>query len=160
MARQMTVWCIIGGPPGFTRALAALVLVAGLVAGAPMLAQAQAPRSPTPEPLKGAVRVETVIRGLEHPWALAFLPDGRLLVTERPGRLRLVGREGRLSEPLAGVPRVFAHGQGGLLDVVLDPRFADTRLVYLSYAEPGEGRTAGTAVARGASAPAALKTSG
>jgi aldose sugar dehydrogenase len=89
--------------------------------------------------VEGAVRVDTIARGLEHPWALAFLPDGRLLVTERPGRLRLVDREGRLSAPLAGVPRVFAHGQGGLLDVVLDPRFADTRLVYLSYAEPGAG---------------------
>jgi aldose sugar dehydrogenase len=160
MARKMGPWCITGGSSGLGRALASLVLVAGVVAGVPMLVQAQAPRSPTPAPVEGAVRVETIARGLEHPWALAFLPDGRLLVTERPGRLRLVDREGRLSEPLAGVPRVFAHGQGGLLDVVLDPRFADTRLVYLSYAEPGEGRTAGTAVARGASAPAALKTSG
>jgi aldose sugar dehydrogenase len=149
MARTMRVWCITSGSTGLGRALASLVLVAGVVAGAPVRVQAQAPRSPTPAPVEGTVRVETIARGLEHPWALAFLPDGRLLVTERPGRLRLVNREGRLSAPLAGVPRVFARGQGGLLDVVLDPRFADTRLVYLSYAEPGEGRTAGTAVARG-----------
>jgi len=149
MARTMRVWCITGGSTGLGRALASLVLVAGVVAGAPVRVQAQAPRSPTPAPVEGTVRAETIARGLEHPWALAFLPDGHLLVTERPGRLRLVDREGRLSAPLAGVPRVFARGQGGLLDVVLDPRFADTRLVYLSYAEPGEGRTAGTAVARG-----------
>src|SRR3990172_4528311 len=122
------------------------VIVACLVAGAPVLAQgrAEAPRSPAPAPVNAAVRVETVARGLEHPWALAFLPDGRMLVTERPGRLRIVGRDGRLSEPLAGVPQVLARGQGGLLDVALDPRFADNRLVYLSYAEPGEGGTAGT----------------
>jgi glucose/arabinose dehydrogenase len=128
-----------------------IVIVACLVSGAPVLAegQAQAPRSPTPTPVKAAVRVETVARGLEHPWALAFLPDGRMLVTERPGRLRIVERDGRVSEPLAGVPQVQASGQGGLLDVALDPRFADNHLVYLSYAEPGAGGTAGTAVARG-----------
>ncbi|HXH08210.1 MAG TPA: PQQ-dependent sugar dehydrogenase [Alphaproteobacteria bacterium] len=103
----------------------------------------------TPEPVDGALHVEIVVRGLEHPWALEFLPDGRLLVTERPGRLRIVDQDGRLSEPLAGVPQVLARGQGGLLDVALDPNFADNRLVYLSYAEPGEGGTAGTAVARG-----------
>ncbi|HEU4340268.1 MAG TPA: PQQ-dependent sugar dehydrogenase [Candidatus Binatia bacterium] len=109
---------------------------------------AQAPRSPKPAPSNSVVRVETVAKGLENPWALAFLPDGRMLVTERPGRLRIAGADGRLSGPLDGVPRVFARGQGGLLDVVLDPRFDKNRLVYLSYAEPGEGNTAGTAVAR------------
>jgi glucose/arabinose dehydrogenase len=71
-----------------------------------------------------------------------------MVVTERPGRLRIVDRDGRVSEPLAGVPKVFARGQGGLLDVALSPNFAKDRLVYLSYAEPGEGG-AGTAVARG-----------
>lgn len=117
-----------------------------LVATAPVAGQA--PRSPTPEPTDAPVRVETVARGLEHPWGLAFLPDGRMLVTERPGRLRLVERDGRLSEPLAGVPPVYARGQGGLLDVALSPTFARDRLVYLSFAEPGTGG-AGTAVARG-----------
>jgi aldose sugar dehydrogenase len=111
--------------------------------------QAQAPRSPTPASANGALRVETVARGLEHPWGLVFLPDGRLLVTERPGRLRSVDQDGRLSAPFADVPPVQTRGQGGLLDVALDPRFAENRLVYLAYAEPGEGRTAGTAVARG-----------
>jgi glucose/arabinose dehydrogenase len=85
---------------------------------------------------------------LEHPWALAFLPDGRILVTERPGRLRIVTKDGQLSKPLDGVPKVQVGGQGGLLDVAIDPKFDSNRLVYLSYAEPGEGG-AGTAVARG-----------
>jgi aldose sugar dehydrogenase len=149
MARKMGIWGIIGGYTGFGRTLAALVLAAGLASGTPTLVQAQAPRSPTPAPVDGAVRVEIVSTGLEHPWALEFLPDGRLLVTERPGRVRIVEPDGRLSAPLAGVPPVLALGQGGLLDVALDPSFADNRLVYLSYAEPGEGGTAGTAVARG-----------
>jgi glucose/arabinose dehydrogenase len=113
------------------------------------LAQAQAPRSPQPAAVKGVLQAETVAKGLEHPWALEFLPDGRILVTERPGRLRIVERDGRVSKPLHGVPQVFARGQGGLLDVALDPQFRENRLVYISYAEPGEGNTAGTAVARG-----------
>ena len=96
-----------------------------------------------------------VARGLERPWGLAFLPDGRLLVTERPGRLRIVTGAG-LSAPLAGVPAVFARGQGGLLDVALSPAFAQDRLVYLSFAEPGEGG-AGTAVARGRLGPRGLE---
>ncbi len=95
-----------------------------------------------------SVRIDTVAEGLVHPWGLAFLPDGRMLVTERPGRLRIVSPEGALSEPLAGVPEVFAQDQGGLLDVALDPDFVTNRLVYLSYAEPGPGG-ASTAVARG-----------
>jgi glucose/arabinose dehydrogenase len=120
-----------------------------LIFAAPLVSLAQAPRSPTPAPVNGVVQAETVAKGFEHPWALAFLPDGRMLVTERPGRLRIVEGDGRVSKPVDGVPRVFARGQGGLLDVALDPRFAENRLVYLSYAEPGEGSTAGTAVARG-----------
>ncbi len=97
---------------------------------------------------EGSIKVETVASGLDHPWGLAFLPDGRILVTERTGRLRVVAKDGSKSEPLKGVPEVFAQGQGGLLDVKLDPHFADNDLVYLSYSEPGEGG-AGTAVARG-----------
>ncbi len=94
------------------------------------------------------IRVVTVSDGLVHPWGLAFLPDGRMLVTERPGRLRLVTKDGKLSEPLSGVPDVFPRGQGGLLDVALDPDFEKNSLVYLSYSEPGKGG-AGTAVGRG-----------
>jgi glucose/arabinose dehydrogenase len=96
----------------------------------------------------GPIRVVTVASGLEHPWGLAFLPDGRMLVTERPGRLRIVAADGKLSEPVKGVPQVYETGQGGLLDVVLDPKFTDNRLIYWSYAEP-DGSVAGTAVARG-----------
>lgn len=91
--------------------------------------------------------LSVVAEGLEHPWGLAFLPDGRMLVTERPGRLRIVTPDGRLSEPLAGVPEVADGGQGGLLDVTLDPEFTGNRHIYLSYSEPGEDG-AGTAVAR------------
>jgi len=122
----------------------------------PDYTKAQAPQSPNPEPTPGVVRVETVAHGLEHPWALEFLPDGRMLVTERPGRLRIVEPGGRISRPLAGVPQVQASGQGGLLDVALDPDFDENRLVYLSYAEPGQGG-AGTAVARGRLTDAGLE---
>jgi glucose/arabinose dehydrogenase len=97
---------------------------------------------------RGPIRVVTVARGLEHPWGLAFLPDGRMLVTERPGRLRIVARDGTLSAPLAGVPRVETGGQGGLLDVALAPDFATSRTIYLSYSEPGRLGVVGTAVAR------------
>ena len=93
------------------------------------------------------LQVEVIASGLEHPWAVALLPDGRFLVTERPGRLRVIGTDGSVSAPLAGTPQVFAKGQGGLLDVVLDPDFGSNRRIWLSYAEPGDGDTAGTAVA-------------
>ena len=104
----------------------------------------------------GKIRVETVVDGLAHPWSLAFLPDGRMLVTERPGALRIVSRDYRLSEPLSGVPQVYAERQGGLLDVALDPDFASNRLVYLSFSEPGDGG-ASTAVARGELADTGLE---
>ena len=94
------------------------------------------------------IRLVTVAEGLEHPWGLAFLPDGRALVTEKPGRLRIVARDGTVGPALDGVPAVDATGQGGLLGIALDPDFASNRLVYLSYAEPREGGN-GTAVARG-----------
>lgn len=96
----------------------------------------------------GSVGTELVAGGLEHPWSMAFMPDGRILVTERPGRLRIVSQDGQISAPVAGVPEVYAEDQGGLLDIALDPEFASNRLIYLSYAEPGEGG-ASTAVARG-----------
>src|SRR6185312_430099 len=77
----------------------------------------------------GDLKVETVVGGLAHPWALAFLPDGRMLVTERPGRMRIATPDGKLSAPLAGVPRVFASGQGGLHDVALDRNFTQNRTI-------------------------------
>jgi glucose/arabinose dehydrogenase len=95
------------------------------------------------------LRPVTLARGLQHPWGLAFLPDGRMLVTERPGRMRIVERDGRLGAPLAGLPAVDVGGQGGLLDVALDPRFAANRLVYWSYTEADPAGGNRTAVARG-----------
>jgi aldose sugar dehydrogenase len=92
----------------------------------------------------GAIQVEAVATGLSSPWGLAFLPDGRMLVTERGGRMRLVARDGKLAPPLGGVPRVFAQSQGGLHDVALDRDYAQNQTIYFCYAEPasGGGRTA------------------
>lgn len=99
---------------------------------------------------KVAFEVVERVSGLDHPWAMAFLPDGDMLVTERPGRLRRIGADGTVSAPIAGLPGVFVDGQAGLLDVALSPTFAEDRLVYLSFAEPNaRGNKAGTAVARG-----------
>src|SRR4051812_15226544 len=108
-------------------------------------AQAQQPQRLKTE--TGEIVVETVARGLDHPWGLAFLPDGRMLVTERSGRLRIVSPDGQVSPPLGGVPRVYVS-EGGLLDVALDPKFSENRFVYLTYAEPREGG-ASTAAGRG-----------
>jgi glucose/arabinose dehydrogenase len=95
------------------------------------------------------VRLVKVVEGLEYPWGLAFLPDGRMLVTERPGRLRIVGKDGKLvPQAVAGLPQIVVHGQGGLLDVALHPRFTQNDLVYLSYAARGESGIS-TEVARG-----------
>ena len=96
-----------------------------------------------------AFDVVTVAKGLDYPWGLAFLPSGEMLVTEQPGRLRLVSASGELSAPIAGIPRVDARAQGGMLDVAIDPDFASNGLVYLSYSEPRSGGRSTTAVARG-----------
>jgi glucose/arabinose dehydrogenase len=93
------------------------------------------------------VRAETIASGLDHPWAIAFLPQGRFLVTERPGRMRVVNAQGGLGSPIAGVPRVAAGGQGGLLDVVLDSGFMTNRTLYFCFSEPGAGGNS-TALAR------------
>jgi len=97
---------------------------------------------------KATLKVEQVVDGLEHPWGMAFLPDGRVLVTERPGRLRIVDHGRLLPRPVGGLPEIARAGQGGLLDVALHPEFASNRLVYLSYAARGPGGV-GTEVARG-----------
>lgn len=94
-----------------------------------------------------AFDVRTVASGLEHPWSVAFLPDGAMLVTERPGRMRIVTKDGALSPPVSGVPPVLVEGQGGLLDVTLGPSFATDGTVYFAFAEPRE-KGNGTAVAR------------
>src|SRR3954453_18970593 len=108
-----------------------LVCVAFVVASLP--ARAQQPQRLKTE--KTEIVVETVARGLDHPWGIAFLPDGRMLVTERPGLLRIVPRDGKVSPPLGGVPRVYPQNQGGLLGIAFDPKFSENRLVYLAYAE-------------------------
>jgi glucose/arabinose dehydrogenase len=135
--------------------VARTALVAIVALAAPL--GAQGIKSPTPESRTGVVVAETYAEGLQHPWGMAFLPDGRMLVTERPGRLRIVARDGSLSDPLTGVPEVMARGQGGLLDVAIDPNFATNRMVYLSFSEPGAENTAGTAVAKGRLGTAGLE---
>src|SRR5689334_11857984 len=114
-------------------ALSAL-LIGAACAGAP------AAGAQTIQSEEQAFRVVKLVERLDHPWGLAFLPDGRLLVTERPGRLRIVGKDHRLDpQPVTGLPAIAAYGQGGLLDVALHPRFVENGLVYFSYAARGEG---------------------
>jgi aldose sugar dehydrogenase len=141
----------------FMRRHASMFLLGAVLACQNAPAQGPAQRSPTPRSNNDALIVETVARGLRNPWGLALLPDGRFLVTERPGSVRIVEKDGRVSAPLAGAPAVAARGQGGMLDVTLDPQFAQNRLIYLSFSEPGDGGTAGTSVARARLGDAALE---
>ncbi len=123
----------------------AVALAGGLCAAGPaaaVITNAPAPAEPT------RIKVEGIAKGLEHPWGLQFLPDGRMLVTERPGRLRIVSKDGELSKPIAGAPKVAAVGQGGLLDVLLAPDFEKTGTIYFSYGEPRGWFENGTSVAR------------
>ena len=131
------------------RAAWATWMVVGALTASPCAVSAQnlPPRTATSADYQ--LEVQTIARGLENPWGLAFLPDGRALVTERPGRLRVVGRDGRLSAPVKGSPEVHAVGQGGLLGIALDPRFVENRLVYLSFAERRGSDTNSTSVFRG-----------
>ena len=129
-------------------ALAALLALAPALLGAAH-APLAAERLGTFESALHRFHLVAVAEGLEHPWSLAFLPDGRMLVTERPGRLRIVADGALEPEPVAGVPAVWAEGQGGLLDVALHPDFAENGLIYLSYASPDDDDEAATAVARG-----------
>lgn len=139
------------GFPGRPLAAVAAASVAALATLAPAAVEGQAPVNRVTLQLTedGPVRVERFADTLAHPWGLAFLPDGRLLVTERPGRLRIVGTDGKLSPPVGGTPEVFAQGQGGLLDVALDPDFARNGHVWLSYAAPGPEGRAASALGRG-----------
>ncbi len=89
---------------------------------------------------KHAFRIVTLVQGLQHPWSLAFLPDGRMLVTERSGRLRIVSKDFKLDpQPVEGAPRVVAAGQGGMFDVVPHPKYAENGWIYLAYSGPGDG---------------------
>jgi glucose/arabinose dehydrogenase len=126
--------------PAPSRRNAGWLLIAALaVAALPAPAVAQTYPSSA-----GNLMLQTVASGLDHPWSLAFLPDGRMLVTERPGRLRIVSRDGKLSPPAAGLPKISPSGQGGLLDVILDRDYAQNRTIYFCYADPvsGGARTA------------------
>ena len=96
---------------------------------------------------KVELRADVIADGLEHPWGLDFLPDGGAIVTERPGRIRLLARDGSLSDPVEGLPEVYARGQGGLLDVAVARDFAETGTIFFTFSEPGDGG-AGTAIAR------------
>lgn len=136
-----------------SRRSTAVAIVLALVQHA---AAADAPRSATPSSQRNVFAVSTVAKGIEHGWGFAFLPDNRMLVTERPGRMRIVGTDGKLSAPLQGLPPIAVLGQGGLLDVTLSPDFANDGLVYFSFAEAGDGGV-GTAVARGKLAPSSLQ---
>ena len=137
------------------RGLRALALT--MVVATTSFAWAQGARSsPSPPSLPQTffsaelpIRVVPIVTGLSHPWSLAFLPDGNILVTERAGRLRIV-RDGKLDPtPIAGTPQVVARALGGLLDVALHPQFVQNRIVYLSYSKPGENNLSATALARG-----------
>jgi glucose/arabinose dehydrogenase len=125
------------------------LLVLMMVYGSPLVRAAD-------EDAATAYRTVTVAEGLNEPWGLAYLPDGGMLVTERPGSLRRIGPDGGVSDPLEGVPAVYYRGQGGLLDVALHPDFADNRLVYLSYAH-GDARANATRIARGRLGSAGLE---
>ncbi|MFW7342601.1 PQQ-dependent sugar dehydrogenase [Pollutimonas sp. H1-120] len=130
-----------------------------IVSAPPVAAQAAAAQKPAGG--KEAVIVDELLAGLDHPWSMAFLPDAEgILITERPGKLRLWRRESGLSDPIKGVPAVYSRSQGGLLDVVLAPNFSESRRVYLSYAEKGEDRQAGTAVGYGVLSPDARELTG
>lgn len=120
-----------------------IVLALFLIAAASQIA-----RGETFDTEKGKISVEHVAQGLSHPWAIDFLPDGNMIVTERDGKMRIVTKAGGLGDPLKGLPDVDAGGQGGLLDVTLHPNFARNRLVYWSFSEAGQGGNS-TAVARG-----------
>ncbi|HEU5017859.1 MAG TPA: PQQ-dependent sugar dehydrogenase [Pseudolabrys sp.] len=128
----------------FAQLVATLALVVATLAIATVLsasiARAGAAAAPKTFPSSaGPLAVETVAGGLVHPWSLAFLPDGRMLVTERPGRMRIVTRGGQLSPPLAGVPKVWVRSQAGLMDVMLDRDFARNGRIYFCYAESYDG---------------------
>lgn len=138
-------------PTNFNRRTCLLHLAAGAVSlsGCGGGGGSSSPTPPADERIEG-MRVVTVAQGLQHPWGLAFLPDGRLLFTERSGAMRTVRPDGSdLSAPISGLPAVVVAGQGGLLDVAIDPDFGNTPWVYWSHVEAGSAGTSGTAVARG-----------
>lgn len=145
------------------RAVPTLLLAAALAAcggsgtgNAPPVTEAPPQTPAAPAPVAVEVTVEEVAAGLEAPWSLAFLPDGDMLVTEKVGNLRRIDAAGRVSAPLAGVPEVHAVGQGGLLDVVLSPAFAEDRTIFFTFAEPAGSGNSRAAIARAVLGDAAI----
>jgi glucose/arabinose dehydrogenase len=133
--------------PGVPGLAIAAILLSGAVtmqtAPADATSITKAPAAPATK-----LKVDTVAKGLENPWGLQFLPDGRMLVTERPGRMRVITKDGKLGKPIAGVPKVVARNQGGLLDVALAKDFATSGTIFIGYAEPRDGGRNGTAIMR------------
>jgi glucose/arabinose dehydrogenase len=119
----------------------AILLATSLPASA---VQTKAPAAP-----RTAITVQSIAKGLNHPWGLQFLPDGRMVVSERAGPVRIVTRDGKVSPPIAGVPAADVRGQGGMLDVALAPDFATSGLLFFSFSEPRGGSRNGTSVGRG-----------
>ncbi|MBA4013314.1 MAG: glucose dehydrogenase [Phenylobacterium sp.] len=140
-----------GGTEGQAQSNATGAPVASKPANAPDQKPAFAGQTRAPEVKSNvAVQVTTVAEGLEMPWALAFLPDGRLLITEKHiGQLRILGTDGKLSGPVLGLPAVVGDDQGGMLGLAVDPKFSENGLIYWAYAEPAADGTNNTAVARG-----------
>src|SRR6185436_9583854 len=148
MRATMTAW----SAAALVLAAAGAALAAGVETRPPIspYKPAFAGQTRAPEQKLGvAFQTTTVATGLKTPWGMTFLPDGRMLVTEKAGALRIVGKDGKVSDPVAGAPQVLNRGQGGLLDVAIDPAFASNHLVYLSFAEAQADGTNNTAVARG-----------
>lgn len=137
-------------PARLTLGLAVAIALAACTPAPEANSTATAPAAEQPAAVsseQGQAQLSVIASGLSHPWAVAPLPDGSFLVTERSGQLRHISATGQVSAPLAGVPKVEARGQGGLLDVVPAPDFSSSKRIYLSYAEPGEGGVSGTAAA-------------
>ena len=135
-------------------ALSAAACAENVSSGAAAASPAEAAAAIRAQPQEAAQqwRWQTVATGLNHPWGLAFLPDGRFLISERSGDLRVVDAQGQISTPVAGLPKIDVGGQGGLLDVALDENFTDNGRVYFCFSEPGSGGSS-TALAEGVLSP-------
>ena len=130
------------------RRLLAVFIMGALIIGGPVAADAQTAIIEEDMPDEGGFRRVVLVSGLEHPWGMVWLPDGDILITERPGRLRRVHAGQLVAAPIDGLPAVFAEGQGGLLDISLHPRFKENARLFLTYAH-GRGSANRTRVAAG-----------
>jgi glucose/arabinose dehydrogenase len=157
IARSIREGRLAAGMPAFSGALSAQDIRALVIyireKGAEKRSASTASAKPTADRVvlseRHAFKFEPVVEGLDRPWSVAFLPDGRMLVTEKPGRLRVVDKGRLLPEPIGGTPKVWSKGQGGLLDVAVHPDYSRNGWLYLSYSDPGEKGSAMTAIIRG-----------